>query len=124
MKYNKKRKDDIDIISVVVKHQQEDCKKIALEMYNLQDKYTFTLSEDRKKFHKRIDELREEYEITNDDLDKSKKSLNKLKQRKRRLDELSNLPPRKRKPVNYKEVTERQIKWGIITRSISGNTHR
>lgn len=119
-----KIKDDIDIISDVVKQQKKERKEKALEMYNLQDKYTFTLSEEKKKFYKRVNEIKEEYDTINEDLEKNRRSLKKLKLRKRRLEEVSNLPPRKRNPVNYKEVTERQIVWGIISRSNSGNTYK
>ena len=121
MDIQSKIEDDIKIISDVVEQQKKDRKEIALKMYFLQDSFSFTLSEERKKFHKRVNEIKEEYDTINEDLEKNRRSLKKLKQRKRRLEEVSNLPPRKRKPVNYREASNSEIKLGIISRSASNN---
>lgn len=121
MDIKSKIEDDIEIISDVVKQQKKDRKETALKMHFLQDSFSFTLSEERKKFHKRVNEIKEEYDTINEDLEKNRRSLKKLKQRKRRLEEVSNLPPRKRKPVNYREASNSEIKLGIISRSASNN---
>lgn len=121
MDIKSKIEDDIEIISDVVEQQKKDRKEIALKMYFLQDSFSFTLSEERKKFHKRVNEIKEEYDTINEDLEKNRRSLKKLKQRKRRLEEVSNLPPRKRKPINYKDSSKRDIEFGIVSRSYSGN---
>lgn len=121
MDIKSKIEDDIEIISDVVEQQKKDRKETALKMYFLQDSFSFTLSEERKKFHKRVNEIKEEYDTINEDLEKNRRSLKKLKQRKRRLEEVSNLPPRKRKPVNYKDASKRDIEFGIVSRSYSGN---
>ena len=123
MDIKSKIEDDIKIISDVVEQKKKDRKETALEMYFIQDSFTFTLSTEVKKFHKRVSEIKEEYDTINEDLEKNRRSLKKLKQRKRRLEEVSNLPPRKRKPVNYKDVSEHDIEFEIFSRSYSGNTH-
>jgi hypothetical protein len=121
MDIKSKIEDDIKIISDVVEQKKKDRKETALEMYFIQDSFTFTLSTEVKKFHKRVNEIKEEYDTINEDLEKNKKSLKKLKQRKRRLEEVSNLPPRKRKHVNYKDVTDNQIIFELLERSSSDN---
>ena len=121
MDIKSKIEDDIEIISDVVKQQKKDRKETALKMHFLQDSFSFTLSEERKKFHKRVNEIKEEYDTINEDLEKNRRSLKKLKQRKRRLEKVSNLPPRKKKLVNYREASNREIEFGIISRSASDN---
>jgi len=112
---------NIKLILDIVMEQVKERKKKALEMHFLQDSFSFTLSEERKKFHKRVNEIKEEYDTINEDLEKNIRSLKKLKQKKRRLEKVSILPPRKRKPVNYREASNREIEFGIISRSASDN---
>lgn len=121
MDIKSKIEDDIKIISDVVEQKKKDRKETALKMYFIQDSFSFTLSAEVKRFHKRVNEIKEEYDTINEDLEKNRRSLKKLKLRKRRLEEVSNLPPRKRKPINYKDASKRDIEFGIVSRSYSGN---
>ena len=121
MDIKSKIEDDIEIISDVVKQQKKDRKETALKMHFLQDSFSFTLSEEKKRFHKRVNEIKEEYDTINEDLEKNIRSLNKLKKKKRRLEKVSILPPRKRKLVNYRDAPDREIEFGIVSRSYSGN---